>query len=58
MSDHRCLRCPTDKKPDLWAWYPWLPQPGESEGSQYWVLCGSCEEEILKAAFQNSTERR
>lgn len=56
MSAHRCVKCRADKKPEIWSWYSWLPHPGEPEGSQYWVLCAPCEEEILKAAFQNSTE--
>ena len=54
MSAHRCLKCPTDKKPDVWSWYPWLPQPGEPKGSRYWVLCESHEEELLKSAFEKA----
>ncbi len=52
MSAHRCIRCQKKEKPDLWMWYDWLPQPGEYEGSQYWVLCDPCDTALTRAAFE------
>ncbi len=56
MSAHRCIRCQKEEKPDSWMWYKWLPQPGEDEGSEYWVLCDPCDTTLTRAAFEAEVE--
>ena len=51
MSAHRCIRCKAEKEPDPWYWYAWLPHPDEPANSQYWVLCKTCHDELVKRSF-------